>query len=316
MPVWTRYDYADWFASVYPQPRHGDGEHADYVPRLMEARGFEVYETQAAGDAVELGREAGRAEASEVAVCGGDGTVNEVVRGLNDAGHLDSVTLSVIPAGTANLLAGNIGVTDIQHGVEIADIGATRPVDVGVADEEPFLVSCIAGLPADASVSTPGDLKERFGTLAFLLTGAQEALRFDGLDITIAAVGEDGPFTWSGEATCLLVGNARKLVAEVGHETWKTACSTWLSLNRSNREPRRGGIGQRLLALDTDGVTHVRADEITIAGHGKELTFSRDGAQHDETLSLSVRETTPTLRVDPDYEPDPVGRDGATDGQW
>ena len=187
-------------------PVSGNGEHADYVPRLMEARGFEVYKTAAAGDAVEFGREAGRAEASEVAVCGGDGTVNEVVRGLDDAGHLDSVTLSVVPAGTANLLAGNIGVRDIEHGVEVADTGETRTVDVGVADDEPFLVSCIAGLPADASVSTPGDLKERFGTLAFLLTGAQEALRFDGLDITISAVGEDGPFTWSGEATCLLAG--------------------------------------------------------------------------------------------------------------
>ena len=288
-------------------PVSGDGEHVDYVPRLMEARGFEVYETQAAGDAVELGREAGRAEASEVAVCGGDGTVNEVVRGLDDAGHLGSVTLSVIPVGTANLLAGNIGVTDIEHGVEIADIGETRPVDVGVADEEPFLVSCIAGLPADASVSTPGDLKERFGTLAFLLTGAQEALRFDGLNITIAAVGEDGPFTWSGEATCLLVGNARKFVAEGGQANMEDGL---LDVAIVEQMPTGNlvaeAIGQRLLALDTDGVTHVRADEITVAGHGTELTFSRDGElSAHETLSLSVRETTLTLRVGPGYEPNP-----------
>ncbi|WP_195156685.1 diacylglycerol kinase family protein [Haloarcula sp. CBA1127] len=285
----------------------GDGEHADYVPRLMKARGFEVYETEAAGDAVELGREAGRAEASEVAVCGGDGTVNEVVRGLDDVGHLDSVTLSVIPAGTANLLAGNIGVTDIEHGVEIADVGEARPVDVGVAGDEPFLVSCIAGLPADASVSTSGDLKERFGTLAFLLTGAQEALRFDGLDITIAAVGEDGPFTWSGEATCLLVGNARKFVAEGGQANMEDGL---LDVAIVEQMPTGNlvaeAIGQRLLALDTDGVTHVRADEITVDGHDEAITFSRDGElSTHEMLSLSVRETTLTLRVGPGYEPDP-----------
>ncbi|EMA01015.1 lipid kinase, YegS/Rv2252/BmrU family [Haloarcula vallismortis] len=288
-------------------PASGDGEHADYVPRLMAARGFKVYETESEGDAVELGREAGKAEASEVAVCGGDGTVNEVVRGLNDAGHLDSVTLSVIPAGTANLLAGNVGIRDIEHGVEVADTGDTRPVDVGVADNEPFLVSCIAGLPADASVSTPSDLKERFGTLSFLLTGAQEALRFDGLDITIAAVGEDGPFTWSGEATCLLVGNARKFVAEGGQANMEDGL---LDVAIVEQMPAGNlvaeAIGQRLLALDTDGVTHVRADEITVDGHGAKLTFSRDGElSTHETLSLSVRETALTLRVGPGYEPNP-----------
>ncbi|KAA9398809.1 diacylglycerol kinase family lipid kinase [Haloarcula sp. CBA1130] len=288
-------------------PASGNGEHADYVPRLMEARGFEVSETETAGDAVELGREAGRAEASEVAVCGGDGTINEVARGLDAAGHLDSVTLSVIPAGTANLLAGTIGVGDIEHGIEIADTGEKRTVDVGMAGDEPFLVSCIAGLPADASVSTSGELKERFGTLAFLLTGAQEALRFDGLDITIEAVGEDGPFTWSGEAACLLVGNARKFVAEGGQANMEDGL---LDVAIVEQMPTGNlvaeAIGQRLLALDTDGVTHVRADEITVDGHGEPITFSRDGElSTHETLPLSVRETALTLRVGPGYEPTP-----------
>ncbi|WP_336337834.1 diacylglycerol/lipid kinase family protein [Haloarcula brevis] len=288
-------------------PVSGDGEHADYVPRLMAARGFEVYETEAAGDAVEFGREAGRAKAAEVAVCGGDGTVNEVVRGLDDAGHLSDVTLSVVPAGTANLLAGTVGIRDVEHGVEIADTGTKRTVDVGVAGGEPFLVSCIAGLPADASVSTPGDLKERFGTLAFLLTGAQEALRFDGLDITIEAVGEDGPFTWSGEATCLLVGNARKFVAEGGQANMEDGL---LDVAVVEQMPAGNlvaeAIGQRLLALDTDGVTHVRANEITVDGHDAPLRFSRDGElSTHETLSLSVRERSLTLRVGPGYEPTP-----------
>ncbi|NLV07383.1 diacylglycerol kinase family lipid kinase [Haloarcula rubripromontorii] len=288
-------------------PVSGDGEHTDYVPRLMEARGFEVYETEAAGDAVELGREAGRAEASEVAVCGGDGTVNEVVRGLDDADHLSDVTLSVIPTGTANLLAGNVGIRDVEHGVEVADTGAKRTVDVGVAGGEPFLVSCIAGLPADASVSTPSDLKERFGTLAFLLTGAQEALRFDGLDIDIEAVGEDGPFTWSGEATCLLVGNARKFVAEGGQANMEDGL---LDVAIVEQMPAGNlvaeAIGQRLLTLDTDGVTHVRADEITVDGHDEPLRFSRDGElSTHETLSLSVRERALTLRVGGSYEPNP-----------
>jgi len=289
-------------------PVSGDGEHADYVPRLLEARGFEVRETAGPGDALALGREAGRDGVSELAVCGGDGTINEVVRGLHDAGHLSDVTLSVVPAGTANLLAGNVGITGVEHGVEVADTGEKRTVDVGMAGDEPFLVSCIAGLPADASVSTSGELKERFGTLAFFITGVQETLRFDGLDIDIEAVGEDGPFTWSGTATCLLVGNARKFVGEGGQGDMEDGL---LDVAVVEQMPAGNlvaeAIGQRLLALDTEGVTHVRANEISVSGDGDELTFSRDGElSTHESLTLSVRERALTLRVGPGYEPDPA----------
>ena len=288
-------------------PESGDGEHADYVPRLLRARGFEVYETAGDGDAVELGRAAGEAGASEVAVCGGDGTVNEVLRGLAAADHLGDVTLSVVPAGTANLLARNVGVRDVEHGVEVADTGRTRTVDVGIADGEPFLVSCIAGLPADASVATSGALKSRFGTLAFLITGAQEALEFDGLHIDVDAVGVDGPFTWEGEALCLLVGNSRQFVGEGGQADMEDGL---LDVAIVEQMPPQNlvaeAIGHRLFAADTDGVTHVRADEISVTGHDEAITFSRDGelGTHD-TLDLSVRERVLDLRVGPDYAPTP-----------
>jgi YegS/Rv2252/BmrU family lipid kinase len=288
-------------------PVSGDGEHAEYVPRLMRARGFEVFETETAGDGFELGRAAGEAEASEVAVCGGDGTINEVIRGLSAAGHLGDVTLSVVPAGTANLLARNIGVSDVEHGVDVADTGTTRTVDVGLADGEPFLVSCIAGLPADASVATSGALKERFGTLAFLVTGAQEALEFDGLHIDVDAVGVGGPFTWEGEALCLLVGNSRQFVGEGGQADMEDGL---LDVAIVERMPPTNlvaeAVGHRLFAADTPGVTHVRAEEISVTGHHEPITFSRDGelSTHDK-LALTVETQVLDLRVGPDYDPTP-----------
>ncbi|WP_276271130.1 diacylglycerol/lipid kinase family protein [Haloarcula litorea] len=288
-------------------PVSGEGDHAEYVERLLRARGFAVEETSGPGDAVELGRAAGEDGVSEVAVCGGDGTINEVVRGLHDAGHLGEVTLSVVPVGTANLLAGILGVEDRQHAAEVADTGAVRTVDVGFADGEPFLVSCIAGLPADASLAASGDLKERFGVLAFVLTGAQEAIEFDGLEISVEAAGADGPVTWSGEATCLLVGNARKFVERGGQANMADGM---LDVAIVEQMPTGNlvaeAVGHRLLATDTEGVTHVRARDITVDGHGGPVSFSRDGevAEH-ESLSLSVEERTLDLRVPEGYEPDP-----------
>jgi len=288
-------------------PASTEADHADFVERSLSARGFETDFTEGPGDAFGLARAAADADVSQLAVAGGDGTINGVVRGLAAAGHLGEVTLSVIPVGTANLLAGNIGITDRKHAVEVADTGDTRRVDVGVADGEPFLVSCTSGLPADASLAASGDLKARFGTLAFLLTGTQEAIEFDGLHITVDGVGAGGPFTWSGTATCLLVGNARKFVERGGQANMEDG-----RLDVAIVEQMPAGhlvaeaIGHRLLASDTEGVTHVRATDISIDGHGDPVTFSRDGelAEH-EHLDMGVREQALTLRVGPDYALEP-----------
>lgn len=288
-------------------PVSGDGDHADPVERRLSARGFAVSRTQGPGDALDLGRAAGEAGASAVAVAGGDGTVNEVVRGLARAGHLGDVTLSVVPVGTANLLAGTIGVADRSQGIAVADTGEVRAIDVGLADGEPFLVSCIAGLPAEASLAASSELKARFGTLAFLVTGAQEAIEFDGLDISLSAVGEDGPVTWSGSATCLLVGNARKFVERGGQADMEDGL---LDVAIVERMPTGNlvaeAVGHRLLATDTDGVTHLRATELSVDGHGEPVRFSRDGeVTEHERLDVHVRERALDLRVGPGYDPDP-----------
>jgi len=288
-------------------PVSGDADHADFVERSLSARGFETDFTEGPGDAFDLARAAADDDVSELAVAGGDGTINEVVRGLAVADHLGEVTLSVIPVGTANLLAGNIGVTDPKQGIEVADTGDIRCVDVGVADGDPFLVSCISGLTADASLAASSDLKARFGTLAFLLTGAQEAMEFDGLEITVEGVSADGEFTWSGPVTCLLVGNARKFVERGGQANMEDGL---LDVAIIEQMPAGNlvaeAIGHRLLATDTEGVTHVRATDISIDGHGDPVTFSRDGefAEH-EHLDVGVWAQALDLRVGPDYVREP-----------
>jgi YegS/Rv2252/BmrU family lipid kinase len=66
---------------------------------------LEVSATQEPGAASELAKEAARRETDVVLVCGGDGTVNEVINGL--AGS--QVPLGLLPGGTANILAREVG---------------------------------------------------------------------------------------------------------------------------------------------------------------------------------------------------------------
>ena len=287
-------------------PASGTGDHADYVTRLLEARGFAVDWTEDAGDALRLGREAGERGVSELAVCGGDGTVNEVLRGLAAADSLADTTVGIVPCGTANILAENLGIEDVRHGAEMADSGDVREVDVGVADGEPFAVSCIAGFPADASLAASGDLKEQYGTFAFVITGAQEAVGFEGIEIELDATVADGTETWHGEATCVLVGNARKFIEAGGQANMEDG---YFDVAVVEHMPTGSlvaeAIGHRLLGQETDGVTHLRASELTVSGP-EPITFSRDGelATH-ESLRLRCRPQTLSLRVGPDYDPEP-----------
>jgi diacylglycerol kinase family enzyme len=289
-------------------PTSSDGSHTEYVPRMVEARGFDVVETRDPGDGVTLAREAIEEGVAELAVCGGDGTVNEALRGVAAAGALDEVTFGVVPSGTANLLAENVGVRGIDHGLEVIDTGEKRVVDVGLAGGVPFLVSCIAGLPADASVAASSDQKERFGTLAFLVSGAQQALEFEGLNLELEAVGEGAPDNWEGEALTVLVGNARRFVGEGGPADMEDGLfdvAVVEQMPASNLVAE--AVAHRILGQDTEGVEHFRASELELrAPDGEPITFSRDGelAEH-ESLSLRVEPRTLTLRVGEDYDPHP-----------
>ncbi|MFC7068984.1 diacylglycerol/lipid kinase family protein [Halobaculum lipolyticum] len=291
-------------------PHSGTADHAERVRRAMEARGFAVTDTDSADHTVALAAAAGREGVSTLAVCGGDGTVNDALRGLSRADALGEVTLAVLPAGTANLLADNLGIESLDHGIELSDTGEARALDVGVAagtdgeSTEPFLVSCIAGLPANASTDTPGELKARFGTLAFLVTGARETVAFDGLDVRV----ESPTASWAGEALCVLVGNSRKFVGEGGQADMEDG---QFDVVVAERMPAPGiaveAAIHRLLGEETPGVTHFRTGDLHVAADdGEAITFSRDGeVSTHERLDFRALPGALDVRVGEGYVPHP-----------
>ena len=287
-------------------PVSGTGDHAELVRQLARGKGFAVWETEGAGDGRALGQRAGEEDVSEIAVCGGDGTINEVLRGLNAADHLCEVTLNVIPGGTANLLAGALGIRDIRHGFDLTDKGEIRSLDVGMADGEPFVVSCIAGFPADASTAASGELKERLGTLAFVVTGVQEAVEFEGLELRLDLHGGGRSDSWEGSAVTVLVGNARRFIEEGGQATMEDGLFDVAVVE----DVPAGSLAveaaiHRLLGEGTDSVHHFRAAQVTVTSDDP-VTFSRDGeiAEHGR-VTMYTRPQALDVRVGSEYEPRP-----------
>jgi diacylglycerol kinase (ATP) len=141
-------------------------------------------------------------------VWGGDGMVQRCV----DVVAGTEATLAIIPAGTANLLAGNLGIPkDIEQAVAIGLSGHARRIDVGRLNGECFAVMAGAGLDARMIGDADGGLKDRVGRLAYVWTGAKH-LRDRPFRAKIVV---DGARWYDGEASCILLGNVGKLFGGV-----------------------------------------------------------------------------------------------------
>lgn len=290
-------------------PSSGDGSHRDPVRELADEHGFTVLETQAAGDAVRFGYLAGAAGADLVAAAGGDGTLNQVVRGLDAADAIDEVTFGVVPGGTGNNFATNVGVEGVDNAFEVLADGERRRIDLGAADGRPFLNSAIAGLTADASGSTTPELKDRLGVLAYVVTGLRAVREFEALPLSIEATGPEANETWTGEAVMALVGNARRFPAEGRSQA--NCEDGLLEVTIIERTPATDLLEEaalhRLFGDETEHVTHFLASELHVeVREDAPVEFSFDGEMGSHaSLTMRTRERVLELCVGEDYEPNP-----------
>jgi YegS/Rv2252/BmrU family lipid kinase len=137
-------------------------------------------------------------------VWGGDGMMQRSIDPL--AGS--DTPLAIVPAGTANLLATNLGIPQhIEQAVSIGLRGKRRKLDVGRFNGERFAVMAGAGFDASMIHDADGSLKDRLGRIAYVWTGSRN-LRARPFHAKIKV---DGVPWYTGAASCILVGNVGRL---------------------------------------------------------------------------------------------------------
>ncbi|HEU0012032.1 MAG TPA: YegS/Rv2252/BmrU family lipid kinase [Longimicrobium sp.] len=244
-----------------------------------------------------------------VVAAGGDGTINEVANGLldwiEDNPGKPVPRLGLVPLGTANDLAGGLGIRggDPEGALLAAAEGVPYEVDVGRVNGRYFLNVSTGGFGAEATDESSDELKRMLGPIAYLITGVR---KFVQLRVSRARFSTDGgEVLHDGDFLVFAVGNA-----------WRTGGGNWLTADADMRDRLLDvciveGMGHvefvrtapQIRAgrhVDNPHVTYrkvrrllVEADEeMTVNADGEPLCarrFEYDLGEHRLTLSVPVR---------------------------
>ncbi|WP_246998842.1 diacylglycerol/lipid kinase family protein [Halosolutus gelatinilyticus] len=293
-------------------PVSGSEDHADGVIELAADRGFDVRTTAEAGDAKRLAREAAP-EADLVGAVGGDGTVNEVVNGVRAADELETTTVAVVPAGTGNNFAANVGIEGVEHGFRVIEDGRRRRIDLGIANDRAFVNSCIGGVTAEASGRTASDRKREYGVLAYVMNTLETVTSFESPRLRVMTVESNGEVNsaWEGKALFVLVGNCRRFsgsrTAQANVEDGRFEVT--IVEDASAIDLLREAALDRLFDQEGEAIVRRRTPALTVDSFREAVEYSLDGEMLEaETLTLETVPNALEIAVGADYRPDPDDR--------
>ncbi|MDE3109575.1 MAG: diacylglycerol kinase family lipid kinase [Acidobacteriota bacterium] len=183
--------------------------------RILKEGGIttELAPTSGPASAMHIARQAVEQRRGIVIACGGDGTINEVVNGL----ARNQIPMAVLPAGTANVLAKELGVPwDIPHAARLIPnavvrriaLGIVVPLDGNVSAAMPregrYFLS-VAGAGPDGAIvnGVHAGLKKHTGILAYWAEGFRQLVRYNFAEMRIRSHGQER------HATIIVVGRTK-----------------------------------------------------------------------------------------------------------
>lgn len=152
---------------------------------------IQILKTHGGDEITKFARQAVTQKMDAFFVAGGDGSINYAIRGLIDS----DTALGVLPAGTANVWAKEIGLPDLtltrltalEESAEIMATSVARRIDIGFCDHRPFLLWGGVGLDAFVihSIEPRTRLEKNFATAQYAASALQQASVYGGFDLHI-----------------------------------------------------------------------------------------------------------------------------------
>lgn len=163
----------------------GTGQRLSGLERVLADAGcrVSVRTTECPGDATRLAR-AVPDDADAIVVAGGDGTVNEVVNGLNGRSR---TPLAILATGGANVLARELDLPKDAEGLAAVILGGrTREIDLGVVDSgRNFLAMLSVGFDASVVREVQRTRRGTLGMRGFVMPALRTALAYAAPAISV-----------------------------------------------------------------------------------------------------------------------------------
>jgi len=176
----------------------------DFVKRVLDHEQFDyqIASTQYAGHAILLGIEAANDRFDLVVAVGGDGTINEVARGLINS----ETTLGIIPSGSGNGLARHLNIPlNFEGALQLINSGKKSKIDTGIINGQTFV--SIAGVGFDASVA---DLFAKDSNRGFLTYFKIAAMQYQGYKPELYTITLDDQVEFKTTALFISLANSNQ----------------------------------------------------------------------------------------------------------
>ncbi len=247
--------------------------------------------------------------ATVVIAAGGDGTARAVAHALRDSG----IPLALLPSGTGNLLARNLGMNlgNLKESIAAAFTGVDRRIDMGIAEivrpdggteEHVFLVMAGVGLDAKLIARTSSKLKKAVGWLAYVDATVRSLPELTPIRLHYR-LDFDGPRLLNTHS--LIIGNCGALPGGIllipdakpddgildiaalrprGPFGW---LKVWNKITWENGVLRKSAAGRKIIDLTADvkDVTYFRGKDLAVTLHGAQA-FQLDGDEFGAVTSV------------------------------
>ncbi len=249
------------------------------VTEILTRGGYEVtvYPTKERGDGTVRAAQIKQNEYDRVVVCGGDGTLNEVITGLMNSGV--KCTLGYIPSGTLNEWSSGLHIArDIPTAAKDIINGEMVELDIGKFDDKYFSYTASFGAFTEASYSAPQDIKNVLGQAAYFFEGIKSLGNIKPIHLKFTADDREveGDFLFGAISNSMSVGG----IVKFNETTVKLNDGLFevVLIKNPSSITEFQSILEGILRQDLDrkGIEFFHTKAITVSG-GSDVSWTLDG---------------------------------------